>query len=256
MYRLWSDEEIDILKKNYPYVDNKELSQLLPNRSLPSIQHKAVRLGLIKKIRWWTPKEIDILKENWATSSRPRLLKLLPNKDWSSIRHKAVQLGLAKKAFAKYWRTYDKVKPIRLTDIEKGYLAGLIDGEGTIRIVRALRKWYAPLIQITNTDKSVMDWLQEIFGKKKIGHLYIEKDKRSPNHRPKLVYNIASVQGVKQILEQIVDILKIKKRQALLVLEFIKLKENKADYGVLPREIEIFEELKKLNARGKRKSLI
>jgi hypothetical protein len=249
MYRLWSDEEIDILKKNYPYVDNKELSQLLPNRSLPSIQHKAVRLGLIKKIRWWTPKEIDILKENWATSSRPRLLKLLPNKDWSSIRHKAVQLGLAKKAFAKYWRTYDKIDPIRLTDVEKGYLAGLIDGEGSIRVSRALGKWYAPFIQITNTNKSVMDWLQEIFGNKNIGRLYVEK-RRNPNYRPKFVYNVASVQGVKQILEQIVDILKIKRQQALLVLEFIKLKENKVEYGVLPREIEIFEELKRLNARG------
>lgn len=252
MYRLWSDEEIDILRKNYPYLDNKELLKLLPKRTRSAIRHKAVRLKLKKEIRWWTKEEIEILKANWADSGRPKLLKLLPNKRWTSIRHKAVELGLAKKAFAKYWRTYDKIKPIKLTDIDRGYLAGLIDGEGTIRITRALRKWYAPFIQITNTDKTVMDWLQEVFGKKGIGHLYVEKKRRKPHYKLKYVYNIASVQGVKQILEQIIDILKIKKRQALLVLKFIKLKERKSDYGVLPEEEKIFEEVRRLNARGNR----
>jgi len=158
-------------------------------------------------------------------------------------------LRLAKKAYARYWRTYGKVEPILLTDIDKGYLAGLIDGEGTIRIMRALQKWYAPFIAITNTDTSMMDWLQKIFGERDIGRLYVEK-RSKPNHKPKFVFNIASVQGVKMILEQVVDILKTKRRQALLVLEFIKMKEDKADYGVLPREIELFEELKRLNARG------
>lgn len=246
---IWTDQELEILKKQYPIKLRKELLKLLPNKRWTSIRHKAGELKLRRLFKGiWRPEELQILKEQWATSSRPKLLKLLPSKSWSSIRHKAVDLGLAKKAYAKYWRTYDKVEPIVLSDIDKGYLAGLIDGEGTIRIMRALRKWYAPFIQITNTDKTVMKWLQEMFEKRGVGHLYMEKTR--PPYRTKYVFNIASVQGVKQILEQIVDILKIKRRQALLVLEFIEMKENKADYGVLPREIEIFEESKRLNARG------
>lgn len=174
---------------------------------------------------------------------------MLPNKKWTSIRHKAVELGLAKKAFAKYWRTYDKVESISLSDVERGYMAGLIDGEGTVRIVHALKKWYAPFIQITNTDKVMMEWLQKTFGVKGIGRLYVE-ERKNPLYKTKYVYNIASVQGVKQILEQVVDILTTKKKQAILVLEFIGMKEEKADYGVLKREQEIFEEIKKLQVRG------
>lgn len=248
--RQWTREEIDVLKHHYPVKSKNEMLKLLPNKTHSAILHKASRLKLRKKHYFWTTEEKEILKANWAGCSGPQLLRMLPNKDWVSIRHKAVELQLAKKAFAKYWRTYEKIAPIKLKTIDRGYLAGLIDGEGTIRIVRALKKWYAPFIQITNTDKRVMDWLQDLLGKKSVGRLYAEKKGRKPNFKPKFVYNIASVQGVKQILEQIVDILKIKKQQALLVLEFIKMKEEKEDYGVLPREEELFEEVKRLNARG------
>jgi len=247
MYRRWSKEEVDILMENYPCKDSSVLLQLLPNRTESSIQHKANRLGLKKDIRWWTKEEIEILKANWATSSRPQLLKLLPNKRWTSIRHKAVELGLTKVAYAKYWRTYEKTEPLKLSDTDRGYLAGLIDGEGSITIKKSLGKWYAPWIQITNTNIDVMNWLEETLGTKGIGHIVAKEKPRKPNHKQTYNYNIGSVQGVKQVLEQIVDLLKIKKQQALLVLEFIRLKENKADYGILPEEEEIFNKVRELN---------
>jgi hypothetical protein len=244
---IWSDEELAILRKHYPTKLRQELLSLLPNKRWTSIRHKASELGLKKAfLGIWNPAELQILKDNWAKCGRPKLLKLLPRKRWSSIRHKAFELGLAKKAYAKYWRTYDKIEPIILSDVDRGYFAGIIDGEGTIRIIRALGKWYAPFIQITNTDRELMDKCRTIF---KIGKLYKE-ERPKLRHKPKYVYNIASVQGVKQILEQVKDILTVKRRQAELVLEFISLKEEKEDYGVLPREIEIFEEVKRLNARG------
>jgi len=250
MRREWNHSEIEILRQNYASKTIAEMRKLLPNRSSKAINHEASRLKIPKSAYFWTQQECEVLRESWANNSRPKLLALLPLKDWSSIRHKAFELGLAKKAFAKYWRTYDKVQSIVLSDAEKGYLAGIIDGEGTLRVMRALKLWYAPFIQITNTNKAIMDWLQKLLGEKGIGHTYHEKYSKKPNHRPKHVYNIASVQGVKQILDQIAHLLVIKKEQAKLLLEFIEMKENKADYGVLSREREIFEELKRLNARG------
>lgn len=252
---IWSDTELQILRDNYPYKLRNELLVLLPNKKWTSIRHKVGELHLLRAFSGiWRQDELDILKANWADNSRPKLLSLLPAKDWSSIRHKAFELGLVKKVFAKYWRTYDKTTSIILSETDRGYLAGIMDGEGTLRIMRTLKKWYAPFIQITNTDKVLMDWLQQILGVKGIGRLYYEGNRknlrRNPKHKLKYVYNIASVQGVKQILEQTIDILKIKHRQAVLLLEFIAMKEEKADYGVLSREQEIFEELLKLNRRG------
>lgn len=252
MRREWNHSEIEILRQNYASKTIAEMRELLPNRSSKAINHEASKLNIPKSAYFWTQQECEVLRENWANNSRPKLLALLPLKDWSSIRHKAFELGLAKKAFAKYWRTYDKTEKIVLSDVERAYLAGLIDGEGTVRIMRALKKWYAPFIQVTNTDKSMMDWLQNILGTKGIGRLYVEQPK-NPKFRTKYVYNIASVQGAKQILEQITDILTTKRKQAMLLLEFIKLKEEKADYGVLPREKEIFDEIGRLNMRGIKK---
>lgn len=248
---IWSENELQILKNNYPTTIQRELLKLLPNKKWTSIRHMAGHLGLTKTFKGiWRQDELITLKTNWADSSQPKLLSLLSSKDWTSIRHKAFELGLAKKAFAKYWRTYSKAQSIQLSDAEKGYLAGIIDGEGTLRVMRSLQLWYAPFIQITNTNQALMDWLQQLLGEKGIGHTYHEKRSKQPNHKPKHVYNIAAVQGVKQILDQIAPLLVIKKEQAKLLLEFIAMKEEKADYGVLPREKEIFEELKHLNTRG------
>ena len=256
MRREWNHSEIDILRQNYSSKTIAEMRQLLPDRSSMAINHEASRLGIPKSSYFWNQEELDILRANWEANGRPKLLSLLPLKDWSSIRHKAYELGLTKKAFAKYWRTYTKTPKIILSDVERGYLAGLIDGEGTIRVRRALKKWYAPFIQITNTNKAMMDWLEKVLISKGIGHLYSEKRSQkkyveNPQYRTKHVCNIASVQGVKQVLEQTIDILTTKKKQAVLVMEFIKMKEEKADYGILAREQEIFEELKRLNARGR-----
>ena len=83
----------------------------------------------------------------------------------------------------------------------------------------------------------------------KCGHFYAE-ERSNPNHKTKLVYNTATVKGVKQILTQIVDELTVKKDRAKIVLEFIKIKEAKTGYYTDPREIELFEEMKRLNKRG------
>lgn len=250
MRKEWSHSDIEILRQNYATKTPAEMRQLLPNRSSKAMNHEASRLGIAKIAYFWTQEECELLRAYWADNGRPKLLSLLPLKDWSSIRHKAFELGLAKKAFAKYWRTYNKVQSVNLSEAERGYLAGIIDGEGTLRVMRALKSWYAPFIQITNTNEALMDWLQRLLGEKGIGHVYHERFRKKPNHKLKHVYNIAAVQGVKQILDQIAPLLVIKKEQAKLLLEFISMKEEKADYGVLPREQEIFEELKLLNKRG------
>ena len=198
----------------------------------------------------WSVEELEILCRNWSIKTKPELLVLFPLKKWSSIRHKAFDLKLKKEKHRdRYWHTYWSCPDIHLTDRQIGYFAGIIDGEGNIRIVRSKQKtgdYYAPFVGITNTSQLLIDKCMAIF---KSGRYHSEKRKR-PHHKIKLVYNIASVKGVKQILTQILDELVVKNRQAELLLEFIKVKENKIGYGALPREIELYEEIKRLNTRG------
>lgn len=197
----------------------------------------------------WSSEEIEILRNNWSSKTKPELLVLLSPKKWSSIRHKACELSLKKERHrVRYWHTYWGCPDIHLTDVERGYFAGIIDGEGHIRIVRSKQKggdYYAPLIGITNTDKSLIDKCMQIF---KSGRFYMKRQK-DLKHKLTYVYVIASVKGVKQILTQIVDVLTVKKQRAELVLEFIKVKETKIAFGIHPREIELYEKVRHLNER-------
>lgn len=60
-YPDWTEEEIEILKENYPCSTKQEMEKLLPNRKMNNIITKAYRLGVKKEPRW-TDKEIEELK--------------------------------------------------------------------------------------------------------------------------------------------------------------------------------------------------
>jgi len=250
MYKLWSDKEIKLLREHYSTSQKKELLKIFPNKTTSAILHKAQRLGLAKEVRWWTKKELDVLKKDWPKKVKPEVLKALPNKRWTSIRHKAFELGLKKERHrTRYWRTYWKYPNIKLTDRQIGYFAGIIDADGYISITRSrtkARDYYAPIMGVTNTNMFLIQRCMDTF---KFGRFHAGK-RNNPNHKTKLVYNIASVKGVKQILTQIVDELTIKKDRAKIVLEFIKIKEEKKGFYTDPREIELFEEIRRLNRRG------
>ena len=63
--------------------------------------------------------------------------------------------------------TYQTVKT--LSPIDAGYLAGLIDGEGTITLSRRnLNKHRALVITVSNTEMSILKYVQEITGVGKI----------------------------------------------------------------------------------------
>ena len=265
MYTLWSNEEIELLTNNYPVKTKKEMEKLLPNKSSSAIIHKATRLGVSKAFYFWDEDELRILRDNWATKSRPEILELLPNKDWCSVRHKAAGLHLFKIPKAKYWRTYckinsnvesknrlDIVSQLKLSDVDRAYLAGIIDGEGTIRIMKTtIGPRFVPFLSISNTSISLMNWLTNIFGNYALGgNIYQKKFKPNDNNKAQYVFNINRSIGVKQILTLIIDCLKIKQEQAKLVLELIQVKENKATYGTVPQEFELYKKCRILNARG------
>jgi hypothetical protein len=87
----------------------------------------------------------------------------------------------------KNWRNYTK-KDYKATDI--AYLAGIVDGEGSIYIgnfscnPKTKKPYFQTNLQVTNTDKNLIDWLYDTFG----GLVNKRTRKQMPSNSRKDVY--------------------------------------------------------------------
>ncbi|HEY5631631.1 MAG TPA: LAGLIDADG family homing endonuclease [Nitrososphaeraceae archaeon] len=139
-----------------------------------------------------------------------------------------------------------------LTEEDKSYIAGFIDGEGSIFISCTKRKskWldYSPMLCITNSNKEVLEWI-----KKMLDRGVITKSSTRKNIKWKTCYSyIKNGVGLLPILNLIIPYLKVKKKQAELLRQFILLRLER-EWGskfYSKEEIDIYTELKKLNKRG------
>ena len=148
-------------------------------------------------------------------------------------------------------RLETKLKKLSLED--KCYIAGLIDGEGCITVYyiknpnspQGFR--LRPQIQIGNTNKLIIYWLKETTG---VGVLSIHKQSKA---KWKTCYSwyLYVISDIKALLEEILPYLKVKKHQAELLLEFCKLRLKNIRKWYSDREIQIYQELKKLNKKGR-----
>jgi hypothetical protein len=151
------------------------------------------------------------------------------------------------------YRNYVPSKLVKgeVTDFELGYICGLIDGEGCIGIEKQKRKggfMLRPYIHITNTNSEVIDYARNVLG----GGIEIQRKK--PPEKDVYVLRIYNTKLLVETLSRIKDKLILKKRQAELVLEFCQSRINGAvdrGLGYSDRELELYEELRKLNKRGR-----
>ena len=119
------------------------------------------------------------------------------------------------------------------------YLAGLFDGEGCIHISRTecrigidCRKLpeYRLVVQITNTDTDLMQWLIKNAGGRFRALIYKNP---KPNWRTCYVWMPNGHKNRGQFLLGILPYLIVKREQALLGLEFLKV-EGLRNYGTDP----------------------
>jgi hypothetical protein len=107
----------------------------------------------------------------------------------------------------------------QLTDVELGYISGFIDGEGSLMIYHFKNNrggmQMSQRIQITNTNKDVLEWIQT-----KIGGTIRERKRDSSNHKVAYYLEIARADDILEVLTTIQDTLQIKSRQAKLMIEF------------------------------------
>lgn len=108
------------------------------------------------------------------------------------------------------------------TDTQAAYMAGIMDGEGTFYIGNYSGnrkngdKHFQTLIAVASTDKSLIDWLFEIFG----GGIRKYTPKQMSKNARKEVYRwCATSNRMLHICQIILPYLVIKKRQSEIMIE-------------------------------------
>jgi hypothetical protein len=142
--------------------------------------------------------------------------------------------------------------PVELNDLERGWFAGLLDGEGCISVSRDgwKQRGFTVFIKIASTSKELIDKIDSLI--KGSRYQYQAKGNR------KLIYHwtLKKQETVLWFLEQIKDCLIIKKRQALLVHNYLMRRKllwdkprNERHYT--KQDLQTFMKMKVLNKRGK-----
>lgn len=117
------------------------------------------------------------------------------------------------------------MSPVAASDVLLAYLAGIVDGEAYVGIKKGRRPdsinpLYHERIQVRMVDIGAVELLVETFG----GHLYHEK-LVSETRRPLYCWAVSDASAAR-VLAQLLPFLRVKREQALNVLELRRSKED------------------------------
>jgi len=142
------------------------------------------------------------------------------------------------------------------------YLAGFIDGEGSISIFRGhLNSKFPHLtnrITIPNTDKRIIRLICEFLKSNEINFCVTYRSEDNPNHKAGIVIMISEIDSLLKICSKLRGRLIIKAQHLELLIRYLKLRKKKLDktqwrrdlarYG--RREFNLFYQLRILNKKG------
>ena len=168
------------------------------------------------KGKFWTQAEDDILQAEYPTASGKRLLALLPGRDLKGIRCRACRLGVTKSPDARENGLPFSGSMIgHLTEVEKAYLAGIIDGEGCIRLSQHKGRLGTVIchiqVQIANTSPLLLKWLE----RKLPGAAYSISRSVQGDRKPAYSWIVAWKSTGYRVFREISPYLVIKREQAM-----------------------------------------
>lgn len=127
------------------------------------------------------------------------------------------------------------------------YMAGLIDGEGTITVARGVVKgkmYLRPVVCVSNTSIALWHWLATLGMQVTV--------MRNTNGKGYYKATISGF-GIEPLLRGMLPHLIIKKALCELLLEFISIRKGmRLRYSPTPRMLRISQEVKDINTRGSR----
>ena len=141
----------------------------------------------------------------------------MPQFKWRQIRSKAQELHLRSRTELRIRGISDtkQGQHIQLkSKVDRAYLAGLTDGEGTITIL--WKKYgFVPLFHITTTSEEIRDYLSSL------GLHHNVRARRRPNRHVSYLFHFVGFLIVREILQAIFPYLVLKKKVCGLVLTYI-----------------------------------
>jgi len=114
----------------------------------------------------------------------------------------------------------------KLTEYETGYVAGFLDGEGSISISKGSDNYYRLVVAFYNTHEPTMLYLSELLGQ---DYLKRTVDKRRTGLHNKNNYVLSFRKNIDTLhfLNYISEYLHIKVEQSKTALEFLDIKLNR-----------------------------
>lgn len=154
-----------------------------------------------------------------------------------------------------------------MEETERAYLAGLIDGEGSIfcgyrsesNAAGGIREWFELHCVISNSDRGMIDWLEHLFPDVPVAKLNTPSMRNArllvPLTKWKPVWQWkASNRKAGPVIEQALPYLITKRRQAEIAVELIATQRNPGRPGYPPEVREhrrgLYDDLKALNRKG------
>jgi len=112
---------------------------------------------------------------------------------------------------------------------QAAYLAGLIDGEGTITLSRRHSNERRQLVvSIVSTEREIVDWARETIGAGKV----TRKRTSSIRHTPSFTYSISNRQALEVLRQTMPHLRSYKLRRAELALErYVSLTPRNGKYS-------------------------
>lgn len=165
--RVWTSDELEYLTSaRASGVHDLEIARHL-ERNLSSVRHKARRLGLAYP-KWgnarWNAWDVARLQKLYSHCSTQELHEAFPRRSTDAVHTKARKLGL-KRPVEPYFPRFTKEQRAlrgrigRYGETVFAYMAGIIDGEGTIN-----RKGRSVTVTVGSITKELIDWLVAKFG--------------------------------------------------------------------------------------------
>lgn len=134
-----------------------------------------------------------------------------------------------------------------LSDSDAGYIAGFMDGEGSIVLFLRANGSVGLILDLSNVVRAPIDWMIETTG---AGYLASTR-RRSEQHQTCYSWRVGG-DAAESLLRKIAPMLKVKQRQAALAIEFqerLRTPKLKADRTW---QADYRRRMKDLNARGRR----
>lgn len=188
----------------------------------------------MRTLNSWTDSENGIIVKSLHKPLED-IEKLMPSKSRTQILYGMRRLGYD---YRLEETRKNANRTLRLSKTDKAYIAGIIDGEGTIRLHKDSRRGILcePRVSIASTNRDLLEWLKN----KLCTAAHITRFELYINNYDTM-----------PLLKAVKPYLRIKKKQADLVLEFIDLRLARKQWGVLhtQRELEIVQEVYRLNVK-------